>query len=347
MLGVVNPPEKALVQAEYKGVKFLAVPDNRYSKDQLALLKYFIDRTPSVLLKYGPSAVVNGKTGFLPSLAQASGPFIYFDSSAFHTGGFWSAGSLEGVFRGFVHEMVHVYQFGKAVEIVNLQKAVEEFRSLKRQTLWEHALMNTDLIDSFTRVTGWELDKGHITIARLKNFRAEKTSNYGRVSIVEDMAETVSFVVIGDLAQLSGQRVRWTLNLLGYPSLEKVIQYTFPYSDKFKLVTMGSGVTKFDGSKKAEYNRRYGITDISHFIGKENGQFQEIVTVLKQGFSHRGWKNILSKELRLKHDIKKYLLEYQGKWRDVYIEIISYEDAKGYLIKPEKTIITVLSGYRL
>ncbi len=347
MLGVIHPPEGAFVQEEYKGIKFVASPENRYSEDQLILLKYFVDRVPPVLLKYGPSAVVNGEVGFLPSLAQASGPYIYFDSSAFHTGGFWSAGSLEEVFRGFVHELVHVYQFGKAMEIVDLREAREKFSRVKRQTIWKYAVMRTELVDSFARITGWKLRRGRITTASLKNSRAERTSNYGRVSIIEDMAETVSFVVIGNLTQLSERRVGWAMDLLEVPLWKEAMKYTFPYSDRFKLVKMRGGVTKFDHSKKKEYGERYRVIDLAHFIGKEDGHYEEMVSELKQGFEERGWEKTLSKSLRLEHGVKKSLLEYRGKWRDVYVEVISYEDATGYLTKPEKTIITVLSGYRL
>ncbi len=347
LLGVVTPQGEVFAQETYKGITFLATRGNRYTEDQLALLKYFIDRVPAALLKDGPSAIVNAKTGYLPSLAQASGPYVYFKSNAFRTGGFWSAGSLEGVFRGFVHELVHVYQFRKAVRTIDFKKAREKFQRLHSQTLWDFAVMKTPLIQSFADVTGWRLHKGPITTARLKDFRTEKTSNYGRVSIMEDMAETVSFVVIGDLSPLSRGRVQWAVKLLGYASLKPLLHHTFPYSDRLEPVSMGSSATRFDVSKKKAYKRRYRVTDIAHFVGKAKDHYREIVSALKRGFRDRGWENTLSRELRLKGGVKKYLLEYRGKWRDVYLEVISYEDAKGYLIKPEKTIVTILSGYRL
>ncbi len=346
MLGVIAPPKNAFLQDTYKGIKFIATSKKVYSKDQLMLLKYFIDRTPAALLKYAPSAIVNAEAGLLPtSMAQASGPYVYFNSRAFHTGGFWSAGSIEGVFRGFVHELVHVLQFRKTVRSMDLAKARKRFKQHKRQTLWHHALMNTDLISSFAKVTGWALKKSFITTARLKDFKHEKTSNYGRTSIIEDMAETVSFVVIGDLSPLSRQRVEWAINLLGYPSLEKTLEYTFPYNGELEAARIagGSRITQFDRKKKKAYKKRYFFSDTGHFISKAG--YNKVVHLLKEGFRQRKWKIILSKNLLLKHHVKKAVMEYQGKWRDVYLEVISFKEATGYLMKPDDTIITVLSGY--
>lgn len=347
MLGVVNLPKNIVIQESYKGIKFFATPSKRYSNEQIILLKFFIDRTPSALLEYGPDAIVNAEAGFLPSMAQASGPFVFFESTAFNTDGFWSAGSLEDVFRGFIHELVHVYQFRKALETIDLEKARTKFKHSRSQTLWDFAVMDTNLIGSFANITEWKLDKGCITTARLTDFKNAKTSNYGRVSIMEDMAETVSLVTIGDLTPLSDQRIQWAINFLGYKSLEAALKDTFPYSKQFELVKMGSSITKFNHDKVQEYKKKYKISDVAHFVSKNDGHFQEIVSILAQGFSNRGWKNILTKDVTLKHNIKKHIFEYQGKWRDVYIEVISYEDATGYLRKPEKSIITVLSGYKL
>jgi len=350
MLGVITPPKNAYIQEEYKGIKLLATPKRSYTKKQLLLLKYFIDRTPSVLIKGGPSAIINTDVE-LVSRAQASGPYIYFDSSDFSTDGFFSAGSLEGVFRGFVHELVHIYQFRQALKEADLEKAREKFKQSKSQTLWSSVVMKSNLIESFANVTEWEL----ITYkyvdaknARLKDFKNAKTSDYGRVSIMEDMAETISFVTIGDLTELSKQRIRWTVDLLGYKSLDEALHNTFPYAKPYKLVLMGSGITRFDRSKKAQYKKQYKIIDIAHFVSDRKGKhYQEIVSLLEQGFHQRGWEKILSKELTLKHHIKKHIFEYRGKWRDLYLEVISYEDATGYLTKPEETIITALSGYRM
>jgi len=345
MFGVITPPKDAFLQDSYKGIKFIATPKRVYTKEQLELLKYFIDRTPDTLLKYAPSAIVNAEVGFIPALAKASGPYIYFDSKSFNTSGFWSANSIEGVFRVFIHELVHVLQFRETIKTIDIESARKRFKKYKRQTLWTFALMKTELINSFAKVTGWKLKKGSIVIAKLKDFKHEKTSKYGRVSIREDMPETVSFVVIGDTSPLSQQRVHWAIDLLGYSSLTKVFEYTFPYNEKLKkskIIGLPK-IAELDKNKQEAFKKRYLFSDIEHFISKLG--YDEVVQILNRGFKKRKWKKIISKNIVLKNNIKKSLMEYQGKWRDVYIEVISFEDAAGYLSKPDDTIITVLSGY--
>jgi len=277
-------------------------------------------------MEKGPSAIINAEVGLLlTSLAQASGPYVYFDSGSFSTDGFFSAGSVEGVFRGFVHELVHVYQFRQALMETDLEKAREKFRRQHRQNLWDHLVMRSSLLKSFAEVTEWELTtyKGTgITLGKLKDLRNARTSSYGRTSIIEDMAETVSFVVIGDLTKISKQRIRWAVDLLDYGSLDEVLRHTFPYAKEFEEVKlMGSGITRFDDSKKISYKQRYPVIDITRFVTKRNGErYSNIVTVLEQGFRQRGWEQIQSRDLVLKKQVRKHIFEYKGKWRDLYVE---------------------------
>jgi len=350
MLGVITPPEDAFIQEEYKGIKLVATPQDKYTAKELALLKYFIDRTPSALMAKGPSAIINAEVGFLPSQAQASGPYVYFDTGSFSTGGFFSAGSLEGVFREFIHELVHVYQFRQALEETDLTKAREKFRRLHSQTHWDYVVMKSSLVETFAAVTEWKLiTYEHVDgkSAELEDIMNAKTSKYGRVSIIEDMAETVSLVTIGDLTKLSKERVQWALDLLGYKSPDEALRDTFPYAELYEEVGM-AGSPRFDDSKEASYKQQYPIADITYFVSESEGKnYQKIVSFLERGFQQRGWEMILSKDLVLKNQVKKHIFEYQGRWRDLYVEVISYEDATGYLSKPEKVIITVLSGYKV
>ena len=345
MLGVIIPPKDVRVQERHKGIRFLSLPTRPYTARQLMLLKYFIDRTPRALLKEGPAAIVNVDRRNMPvTAATASGPYVYFDSSSFRTGGFWRAGSLEGIYRGFVHELVHVLQFREAVKVIDMDRARKEFEKFKRQHLWNVEFLRTDLASSFASVTGWVVKKDkYYAIATLKDFQHEQTSNYGKSSLMEDMPETVSLVVIGNLVPLSKERIQWAVNLLGYDSVEKAIMHTFPYNAALEEVRMGDGVTRFDKKKTAAYRKKYFYSDRTHFI--TDAKFDETVDRLKKGFSERQWKRISFRKMELKNHVRKASMEYRGKWRDLYVEVISYEAATGYLMKPEKTIVTVLSGY--
>ena len=358
MFGVVQVPDGAFVQDTYKGIKFLASPKSRYTKKQLKLLKAFIDRTPSVLLNPGPSAIVTFKRGeiHLPiatspiSLAMASGPYVFFDTSSFNTKGTFSAGSIDGVFRAFIHELVHVQQFHRAVAAIDRKKALEAFRNQGRQTIWNDIALKTKLVRSFMEVTGWTISKRspYRWIIRLNDTKAEKTSSYGKRSILEDIAETISFVTIGDLTPLSKSRVKWAVKFLKKASIYEILRDTFPYSSLYKEVKLyGASVIKFDKSKIFWFKKHYSIIDIEHFISKEKGSFYRINQYLQKEFVKRGWSKNFTQSKKLPHGVIKRIMSYRGKWRDIYLEVITYDYSKNYTIKPSGTIITVLSGYKV
>ncbi len=357
MFGAVLPPKDAFVQDTYKGIRFLATSKSRYTKRQIALLKWFIDRTPPILLTPGPSAIITygpGEIHFPPgssviSLAMASGPFVFFDSKSFHTNTTFSAGSLEGVFRAFEHELVHVLQFQSVVANIDRHKALYEFRKTDRQVIWNKAALDTRLVRSFMEATGWRMLDGSHSHRRLvrPDWSREKTSRYGRSNILEDMAETLSYVIIGDFTPLSKKRISWALNLLGYKKSESVLRYTFPYSTLFKQIKlMGDSVARFDKSKIKLFRKRYSFIDLEHFVSDKKGSFEAIVNRLEEGFKNRGWKKISGKKIRLRQGQIKEIMEFEGQWKDVYVEVITYDFAKGYLLKPVGTIITVLSGLK-
>ncbi len=345
MLGVAAPPAGMRVQGRYRGILFLSPPSRPYTEKQLWLLKYFIDRTPRALLEKGPTAIVNADRRNMPvTVASASGPFVFFDAGSFRTGGFWRAATLEGVFRGFVHELVHVLQFHEAVGRMDLNGARAAFGKSGRRHPWNVEFLRTDLAASFASRTGWKIeDNGYFAFARLEDPRHEKTSVYGRSGLMEDMAETVSLVIVGNLAPLSETRVRWAVELLGHDSVADVIKHTFPRDPTLKEVRMASSVTRFDESKVAMFRRTYPFSDLTHFI--TGAKFDEVVRRLEKGFAERGWRKISLRRTESKNHVMKASMEYRGKWRDVHVEVISYEAATGYLTKPEKTIITVLGGY--
>ena len=356
MFGVVLIPRNAYIQDSYRGIKFLASPKSKYTKKQLELLKSFIDRTPPALLEPGPSAIVtygHGEVNLPPgtsplSLAMASGPYVFFNSSAFNTKGIFSAGSIEGVFRAFVHELVHVLQFHKAASSIDRKKALDLFNENGLQTIWNNAALKTSLVKSFVDITGWRLKKTpYSTVARLDDFKQEKTSSYGKASVLEDMAETVSLVTIGDLTELSNGRINWAVSLLGFPSLKTALYGTFPYSTLYKPVKLhGASVIRFDRSKKRMFRKKYPFVDLEYFVNTQKGSYPKIIRHMQKAFIQRGWNERYSKTVNLSHGVIKRVMAFDGKWRDIYLEIITYDLAKDYILKPSGTIVTVLSGYK-
>ena len=354
MLGVVMPPKGARVQETYKGIRFLASPSSRYSKRQLKLLKMFIDRTPKPLLSPGPSAIITYRKGEVHfplgtsslSLALASGPYIFFDTSAFDTRGIFSAGSTEGIFRAFEHELVHVLQFARTTSSMDMEKALSQFRQRGVQKIWNRQALDTELVRSFIKITGWSISP-HSHLVLLRNRRDEKTTLYGKKNVLEDMAETMSLVVVGNTVPLSRRRINWDVSALGFRNLLEAIRDTFPYSPLYMPVKLsGKGVTKFDGSKTALFMKKYPLVDMEYFVNREQNSFKPILKHLEREFPRRGWRRLYAKNVRLKHGVRKRIMAYKGRWRDIYLEVITYDYATGYTLKPSGTIITVLSGYK-
>ncbi len=355
MFGVVLPPKGAYVQDRYKGIYFLASPRSRFSQKELEILKSFIDRAPCVFLRPGPSAIItwqDGEVRFPPgtpksSIAVASGPYIFFNIHSLETSKKLSfKGSIENNFRAFIHELVHVKEFQQAVKSVNLNTALKRFEESGQQTLWNLAALETDMVRSFMEVTGWRKE-GSYTRVRLQDRKNEKTSLYGKKNVLEDIAETLSFLVLGNTSILSEGRIQWGFRFLGKKDRLQALKNTFPYSDEFKHVKLLTpGITKFNKSKIVQYEKKYWLVDLEHFVSVKSFSFPVIISYLEREFPKRGWKKKLIKREDMGHGVRKEIMEFKGKWRDLYLEAITYDYSKGYIIKPKGTIITVLNGYK-
>ena len=356
MYGVVLPPRNAYIQDCYKGIRFLATPKARFTEMDLKILKLFIDRSPLIFLRPGPAAIINWQDGQIrlpfgmPKhfIAIASGPYIFFDAYSLAVRGNMARDSIENNYRAFIHELIHVLQFQEVVNSINEPVAMSLFKDHGKQTLWNQAALDTDLVKSFMKVTGWKVKNfGSNRNISLEDKIAEKTTAYGKKSILEDVAETISFIVIGDTSALSKSRVKWGLKILGYKNERAALMYTFPYSSMFKRVRLLSpGITKFNTRQITRFKKRYWLVDLEHFISEKAYSFPKIVSYLNREFSRRGWLKEFSHQRILKHGIRKQIMKYKGKWRDVYLEAITYDYSKDYLLKPKGTIITVLSGYK-
>jgi len=85
---------------------------------------------------------------------------------------------------------------------------------------------------------------------------------------------------------------------------------------------------------------------LEYFVNKREGSYSRIVHHIQEAFIQRGWSKRYSKKVDLPHGVIKRIMAFDGKWRDIYLEIITYDFAKNYILKPSGTIITVLSGYK-
>ncbi|HHC08184.1 MAG TPA: DUF4157 domain-containing protein [Actinobacteria bacterium] len=101
------------------------------------------------------------------------------------------------VVRLLAHELTHVHQFAALVASTPASS--------------DDPLATTPLVTEFADATGWRRDGDRWRLAEPGG-----TTRYGATSPVEDMAEAVASVVVGDGATpIDGARVRWIVDHLG------------------------------------------------------------------------------------------------------------------------------------
>lgn len=352
-IGVIALPEGFQVQEEYKGIKVVSSPKKSYDKTQLGLLHYFIDRTPQKLLSPGPSAIViynkdeiqtGGLGPPLSTVAFASGRYIFFNEHSF-TGGLFGGltadNSIDTAFYAFEHELMHIAQFN-----INLGLIASKIDStpLEQSMPWTQIVLSSELIENFAKVAGWEKDtsdaeKGY----RLTNKESEKTTEYGKSAIYEDMAESIAGVILAWDHEFSDSRRDWALNFLK-ESPENLKKSKFPFSTNFQLVQ--TTFPRYDYSKKEEYKAKYPLVDEQVFYQENANTLESIKMYLAQELLLRGWQGSFSKEVK-DDGVEIYKGNFVGNGRDMYIELRTYDNATGYSQKPSGTQIVAISGYSL
>ena len=351
-LGIVNLPEGFQVQEEYKGIKFVKSPKKSFSDNQLALLHYFLDMTPTKLLSPGPTAVVTFETGEvqagfttgLTAVAYASGPYMFFNEESFSGGTLGvliGDTSVDQAFTSFEHELTHVSQFNTASNIIEEKLANTP---AEEKAPWDEAALSSSLFDEFAQKAGWTktTEEGKVKF-ELTNKDSEKTTDYGKTSIVEDMAETVSGIISTKDYDYSDGRKEWALKYLN-EDYEKLKPGKFPFSAKFTPVK--SFFPDYDLSKNDEYKAKYKLTAEQIFTYETANSLEEIKNYLQTELNNRGWTGTFTKETK-ENGVEIYKADFTGEKRDIYVELRSYDNATGYETKPVGTVINVLSGYKL
>lgn len=352
-LGVVLLPKGFAVQEEYKGVKFVKSPKKSFNKDQLGLFHRFLDLTPQKLLTPGPSAVVTygeGEIdkgydfGQLLTIAFASGPYMFFDEKAFGggtLGGLTSDNSVDQAFISFEHELTHNAQFNEikddlANKLANTPK--------DQQLLWTKAALSSKFLTDFALIASWEKGSSdNESDYTLKNKTAEKTTDYGKTTVIEDMAETVSGIIATRDYQFSDTRKDWALQFLN-ESYDNLKKGKFPASSLFDPVK--AFFPNYDLKKKDEYKAKYSLADEQVFYNEKVGTIEEVKNYLEPELKARGWDGTLTKEVK-EDGVEIYKGDFTGNKRNMYIELRTYDKAKGYSQKPDGTQIVVVSGYEL
>lgn len=350
ILGIVPLPKGFSVQEEYKGVKLIQTPHASFTPEQLSLVRRFIDATPQKLLTPGPSAITtysNEEIGIeirgISSVAFASGNYIFFNTNSFNggvLGGLVSDDSIDQAFATFEHELMHVSQFNAAINDI----AAQDFRKLaaeKRQ--WTHIVEESQLFSDFAKQASWEKSAtDEKSIWKLGN-TATLTTEYGKTAIFEDMAETISGIIMTKEYEFSAERQAWAYAYLG-ESKDTLKRGKLPFSKD--LLPVKSFLRMIDYTKKELYTKTYKLTDQQTFINETPNSLEIIKAYYETELPNRGWQGAFTKEVK-SDGVEIYKGDFKGSNRDMYLELRSYDNATGYSQKPTGTEVNVISGYNI
>lgn len=353
-MGIVTLPQGFQIQEEYKGIKILKSPKVSYTPEQLNMLHYFIDKTPTKLLSPGPNAIVTYaigevETGYMNTLntiAFASGPYIFFNEDSFK-------GSIMGIFGGdtsldqalisYQHELVHIVQFDAAKK--QLTEKLKNNPDPQSQVSWQEESLNSPLMTQFASLFGWEKSKNEYeeTTYNLKNPDTAVTTEYGKTNIQEDMAETISGIIMVKDYEFSPERKKWALEFLGV-SYESLKPGKFPTSAE--ILPASNSFSEYNYDKGNEFKTKYPFTNVQVFVNQKANTLEEVKNFYTTELSARGWTGSFDSKIATNdYNVEIYKGNFTGNKRDLYLELRSYDNATGYTEKPTGTVVNILSGY--
>ncbi|BDQ05113.1 MAG: hypothetical protein KatS3mg084_0631 [Candidatus Dojkabacteria bacterium] len=348
-LGILNLPENFQIQDTYKGIRFVRTAQKSFSEIQLGLLKYFIDITPTRLLNPGPTAIVTYAPGEIANVANlndrtaafASGSYMFFNDHSFNPVYPLADTSVDAAFRTFIHELVHVAQFNYIVDRLD-PASIDEF--YKEGLSWIDLVVNSQLIAEFALYAGWQVySEGSKLLYKLPNSVLAQTSEYGKSKIYEDMAESVAAFVTTNTVGFSGDRLKWCVQFLGDSDIQvKLHKFPVPFNMQSVNITNPS----YDKNKESSMKQRYKYLDIQYFITEDVNVINDIQYFLSEELSQRGWKGTFTR-YRDQNGVVYIKGDFDGTYRDLYLELYTYDHAHGFLVKPRGTIMVVMSGYLL
>lgn len=346
-LGILSLPENFSIQEVYKGIRFVRSPKQKFSDIQLTLLKNFVDMTPQKLLNPGPTAIVTYAKGEIKTgtnvnertSAFASGSYVFFNDQSFNPIFPLADNSVDAAFGTFIHELTHVAQFNEISMKLNKKNIDESYNS---GLSWIDLVMRSTMTTDFALNNGWEIvTQGEKVDYKLPNPDLVQTSEYGKTHIHEDIAESIAATVTTNISGFSQSRITWSQRYLE-EMISDLKVYKFPFPANMDSVTASN--LQFDTNKENEIKLKYTYTNRQVFITGKTNSISSIQTFMKSELLARGWVGSFTKIVE-KDNVIRFKGNFDGVYRDMYIEIYSYDQAKGYLVKPEGTIMVVISGY--
>jgi hypothetical protein len=271
--GYQELPKNIVSEETYKDVKLISTPERKFSTKEISILKSVIDAMPQKLFDYRPWAIVS--TNFNQNeishvnpegVAFTSGPYIFVSDITFEKQDSYDTGTYRGLVRIFAHEFTHVAQF------FEVKKDPE--------VLDENYLENTDFMMSWIKSTGWQ-EQSHTWILN----KDEVTTTYGATSPIEDIADSVGSMVVGEEFAVSQDRIDWIINWLGI-SKQELFVGTIPLTSNLKQRKTDAGDAKFLTKYK---DNTAVMQDVINFQNTQEIGIKELVNFYNSEFKKRGW----------------------------------------------------------
>ncbi len=205
----------------YKGITIKWTDAQVIPPDRLAWIKSAIDILPPYFISDHPIGGIysaqHTELGLTtnPVLSGASAyasGFNIFLTSIFTNPGTLYKMDKQEIVRTLFHEWMHVVQHYEILETFT-----EEYLSIPGNLLVVMPL--SPFNKEFAKSVGWEFvsdEYADSTYAKLKDDpESQKTTDYGKTSYIEDIAETMSSFMLCDASHMSQARIIWAQNQTG------------------------------------------------------------------------------------------------------------------------------------
>ena len=223
-VGSIRIPSDLVFEHEevYRGIPIKWTSSQPISPNVLSWLKAGLDILPDYFYVEHPlTAIISATDKELGSqtlikpgpstLAYASGLNIFLTETTAKGGSTYYPTDKASVINTLFHEWVHVVQHYEALQTFN-----EEYLAKNRIV---EAMATGPLEKGFAKEVGWVYNSdecGDGIIAKLKDdAESQKTTEYGRSKVREDMAESGALFMLCKSNQISEARVLWWEKMTG------------------------------------------------------------------------------------------------------------------------------------
>lgn len=277
--GFEELPKVIVNETTYKDVRLISTPQRPFSDKEISILKIIIDFIPQKLFDYRPWAIISTKfegEDFVSKVnpegvAFTSGPYVFVSDVTFTKVDGFDTGTFRGLLRVMSHEFTHTAQFFETQKIPN--------------SYINSYLESSDIVKDWISKMGWKLENDKWMLSS-----NELSTEYGKSTPVEDMADAVGSMIIGDEYSISKSRADWILAWLGIDK-ETLFKGTIPLSSTIKQRRIEANDLKLLAKYKDDSALQQ---DAINFQSTEITPVKDLVKFYGNEFKKRGWNGVIN-----------------------------------------------------